>query len=231
MPSTSSAPDVLPAKIRKRLSELLDKVSNNTFAIRMWEDVMTSEDRERLRDKVNSEPVIPRIDHDTYPAPPSGVDEMQDGWPGEILHRCYRRWRADGMWMIAKGIGQPQAIAELAREHGFLGEREYLRLLEAIGGSKVQRQRSKLPEWDRDERTLRFEGTVIRKIRSLTIARNVVAILDAFQNRHWCSRVTTPATLREQGLHDAVYTLNHNLKKLRFHVDSDGCRVRWTRHR
>jgi hypothetical protein len=225
IPSLSG--DLCPKTIERRLSELLDRVSNNTTAMRMWRDLMTKEDREKLRDMVNAAPVDPEIDDVDYPdAPPEEV-EVLEGSPGRLLHRCYYRWRADGMWMRAREVAQPRAIVELAVEHGFVTEAEYRRLLRDIGETETRTRQSKLPEWDREGGQLRLDGTTIRTVRRLSVAENIVAILDAFQTEGWCSRIDAPGQLQDQTLHDAVYSLNKSLEKIKFHVSGDGAHVRW----
>jgi hypothetical protein len=120
---------------------------------------------------------------------------------------------------------------ELGYEHGFLTEPDYRRLLQRIGEKEKRKRQAKLPVWDREERELRFEGTVVRTIRSLAVAHNIVAILDAFEAYRWRFRVDAPAELVDQALYDAVHTLNKGLKKMKFHVDGDGRQIRWARRR
>jgi hypothetical protein len=191
---------------------------------------MTKEDRARLRDTVDAEAWVPKIDDLKWDDTLTEDVEVREGCPGRVLHRCYHRWNAVGMWMIARMVEQPRAIAELAYEHGFLMEPAYRQLLQSIGEKEDRTRDPGLPEWDRDEQTLNFEGEPIRKIRSLAVARNIVAILDAFEIDSWCSRIDAPGQLSGQTLHDAVYTLNEGLKSIRFHVAGDGNQIRWARH-
>jgi hypothetical protein len=231
MMSAQSSSESLSPRVTAELERLLSLVSNVTAAKRMWQDLMTKEDREKLQDKLDAEPANPAIDSVEHPGGPTESEEVREGCPGRLLHRSYCRWGAVGLWMIAKKVAQPRAIVELAYEHGFITEPAHRRLLQNIGEGKRKTRRSKLPVWDRDERTLRFENTTVRTIRSLNVARNVVAILDAFQDHHWHPKVDAPAGLTGQALHDAIYRLNRGLTKLRFHVDGDGTQIRWSRHR
>lgn len=231
MTSAPSSSESFPPRVTAELQELLLSVDNVTAAKRVWQDVMTKEDREKLLDKLNAEPANPAIDSVEHPGGPTESEEVREGRPGRLLHRSYYRWGVVGLWMIAKKVEQPRAIVELAYELGFIMEPAYRRLLQNVGERKRKTRQSKLPVWDRDERTLRFENTKVRTIRSLKVARNVVAILDAFQDHRWYPKVDAPAGLTGQALRDAVYRLNRGLKKLRFYVDGDSSQVRWSRHR
>lgn len=111
----------------------------------------------------------------------------------------------------------------------FLMPAAYERLLRAIGEGEGDRKprKSKLPVWDREECTLRLEGSVIRKVRGPNVAKHVVAILDAFEQQGWRSRVRKPLGEAGQVLHDAVKSLNKGTKRMSFHVGGDGEFVTW----
>lgn len=133
--------------------------------------------------------------------------------------------------MDLRKISQPRAILGLGLALSFLTPPDYERLLRAIGEGERKPRESKLPVWDRETRTLSFEGVVIRSIRSLKVAKNVVAILDAFEGHRWPSRIMNPTGDVGQPVHDAVKSLNNGLTKISFHVDNDGQQITWRRCR
>jgi hypothetical protein len=131
--------------------------------------------------------------------------------------------------MELRKISQPRAILELGRALNFLTPPDYERLLRAVGEGERKPKKSKLPVWDREARTLRFEGAVIRTIRSLKVAKHTVAILDTFEGHNWQPRVANPLRETGQMLHDALKSLNKGLKKISFHADGDGQQISWRR--
>ena len=146
--------------------------------------------------------------------------------PGGVFYRCYQRWGAVRIWMKLKGIPQLDAIVDLAYQRG-LSQADYQRLLHAIGAKPPAKHVLKRPVWDRDEKTLRFQRSVLCRIRSLSIATNLVAILDAFERRNWRMEIAAP--LKGEALRDAVNSLNNKQKRIRFFVD--GSSVGWKRRR
>jgi hypothetical protein len=213
----------LPAAIRDQLERLYSQLSGSSAAIYMWRELMTEQDRWRLRNEVDKEPYNPQFDDVHGENLPSDDEEMKGGLAGRTLHRCFYRWGAIGMWMKLKGLPQPLAIIALAYERG-LSEAARRRLSDALGLKPPAKPPSKLPVWDREEKTLRLGRTRIRTIASLNRATNIVLILDRFQKKGW-QKVASP--LEGSKLQDAVYSLNKGLKKLRFHVCDNGASIAW----
>ena len=197
--------------------------------MRMWHDLMTEKDRKLLQKQVEKEPRNPEIDDLDSSKMPAEDVELREGSAGKLLHRCYYRWGAVGMWMRLKRLTWPVTIVDLAYEHGLVHESVHRRLLQALRARSERRSQSKLPVWDREEKTLRFKGTVIRKIRSLGVAKNIVAILDGLQAKHRQLRIPTPLDTGQQALHDTIRSLNKGLKKLAFHACDDGQSISWSR--
>ena len=190
---------------------------------------MTEKDRKRLREEVQKLPKAPEAEGMNDSTWPSEEVEVREGFPGRLFHRCYYGWGgAVVMWMKAKRFEQPLAILDLAHKHDLVTEARYRRLSRDLGAREV-RPVSKRPVWDREERVLRFEGTIVRRIRSLKVAANIVSILDGFQGRNWPARIDAPQDLVGQTLHDAVKSLNKGLRKISFHVDGDGQWITWRR--
>ncbi|MHB8956038.1 MAG: hypothetical protein ACYC4U_23915 [Pirellulaceae bacterium] len=48
------------------------------------------------------------------------------------------------------------------------------------------------PSWDRSKGELSFDGETVRRIRRIGVAKNVVRVLDTFQELGWPDRVDSP---------------------------------------
>ena len=115
---------------------------------------------------------------------------------------------------MAKTCLGSRAILDLGLKLNLLTVADHQRLLDALGAKhRPPSGKGKRPTWDRDARELRFEGRVVRRLRSLKVARNAVAILDAFEASGWQAQVPNPldTAISPERLHDAVYSLNKGL--------------------
>lgn len=225
----SKSPSPLPPRLEQELQRLLQHVRIPAASMRMWETLMTEKDRRKLRDEVEMAPRVAKFDDREFPSVPSEEVELEDGFPGKIFHRCCWRWGADGIWMRVKGFQQPEAIIDLAYELGMLWEPDRRRLLRELGIAKRRPAQQKRPVWEDQTLELRFEGSTVRRIRSRKVARRIVAILDAFEARNWPQKVDAPPEMNGTTLHDAVYSLNRDMKKLVFSVTGDGTQIMWER--
>jgi hypothetical protein len=218
----------LPDSIRHQLDEFYSQLSGSGPAIYMWRELMSARDRRQMQRLVDNEPHDSRFDEIAGENLPQIDVEMNDGVAGRVLHRCFHRWGAVGIWMRLKGLSQPEAIVDLAYQRG-LSQATYQRLLNAIGAKPPAKRGSKKPVWDRDEKTLRFQRSVLCRVRSLSIAKNLVVILDAFERRNWRMKIAAP--LEGEALHEAVYSLNKKQKRIHFFACDDGASVGWGRRR
>lgn len=78
------------------------------------------------------------------------------------------------------------------------------------------------PSWNRKKRTVYCHGREIKRVRSLKVAKNVVLILDAFQEEGWPDRIDSPLPDDPKTLHDTITSLNRNLISIKFTSDGDG---------
>jgi hypothetical protein len=108
-----------------------------------------------------------------------------------------------------------------------LHQAEHDRLLGLLGKQKPPRNQ-KLPVWDREEKVLRFEGRPLKRIKSLSVAKNFVKILDAFHASGW-RKIDSPFPVKSHILYDAVESANTNLSRIRFYVCDDGRSINWKR--
>jgi hypothetical protein len=90
------------------------------------------------------------------------------------------------------------------------------------------RRRGDKPRWEKGK--LWFRGEVVRKIRQKLVAKNIVGILDAFQEARWPESIENPLASpygrNPKLLTDALASLNKGLKVLEFSTHDD--RVYWS---
>lgn len=218
------------AIVRSTLEELSLRLRGRMFALRMWQEVMSERDRRTLYQQVESAPHKPEVDDnlapelDQYPL----KQELLEGSPGKVLHRCYYRWGVVGMWMKARNVPQATAILELAYEFNFLSDADRRRLLAALG-EKESTPAAQRPRWDRDTGKLHYGGKLARQVQNPGRATNIVAILDAFEEQGWPARIDDPLPDGgdKQRLREAIRTLNQGLSRLRFRADGTGSGICW----
>ena len=83
------------------------------------------------------------------------------------------------------------------------------------------------PYWNRFDGKLSFDGEVIRKIRRIGNATNVVLVLDTFQELGWPDRVDSPLSGGGQQHHATISSLNEGLSRIRFQSDGEGKGFIW----
>ncbi len=88
---------------------------------------------------------------------------------------------------------------------------------------------AKKPRWEAETCTLWYDEKLIRKVQSHNVAQNVHEILNAFEEQGWPEEgITSPFALDSQK-YSAVYTLNRNLKGIRFSsCNQQGKRIIWS---
>src|SRR5262245_57547202 len=148
------------------------------------------------------------------------------GWPDRAVNFTK-------IWMARRGMSQPRAIIELGRGVGVLSEADREWLLREIGEldcAARSRRGQKKPNWDPDHGELTMGGVVIRRVRGRTVARRIIAILEAFQRLGWPKRVDHPdPDVDSQTLRESVQSLNRGLSLIRFEADGTGRGIRWKR--
>lgn len=80
------------------------------------------------------------------------------------------------------------------------------------------RRSSEVPEWNRSEGELRYQGAVVRTFQSITRAKRCVWILDEFQAQGWPQRIqiSQETHLRDPHLKKTVQSLNAKLDRITF---------------
>lgn len=83
------------------------------------------------------------------------------------------------------------------------------------------------PSWDRINGVLSFSGAAIKEIRRIGVAKNVVLVLDTFQELGWPKRVDSPLPPGSQKHHATINSLNTDLSRIRFKSDGEGKGFVW----
>lgn len=93
---------------------------------------------------------------------------------------------------------------------------------DAAGGDDAPK-----PSWDRTKGVLRFNGEAIKEIRRIGVAKNVVLVLDTFQELGWPDRVDSPLSPNSQKHHATINSLNTGLSRIWFKSDGEGRGFIW----
>jgi hypothetical protein len=85
------------------------------------------------------------------------------------------------------------------------------------------------PSWNKPRGQLTYADRVIRSIRRLGNARNVVLVFDALQEQNWPDRIDDPLPGGQdsQRLHETIRSLNTGLRGIRFRADGTGRGILW----
>lgn len=83
------------------------------------------------------------------------------------------------------------------------------------------------PRWDSECGELRYQGDVIRRVRSRSVARSIVRVLDAFEEDGWPRRIDNPVGNDKIKIHETIKSLNDGLTRIRFHGDGVGEGIIW----
>jgi len=142
------------------------------------------------------------------------------------LESQYSDGGAVGIWTRAKSIRVEHAVIELSRKFG-LPDATYHWLRREMG-SPVEDHTPRVPGWDSESSVLRLDDKVIRRISRR--ARNMIAILNTFEECGWPPRVDNPLSGPSDStrLADAVRRLNSGLDQIRFSRDGTGEGVTWS---
>jgi hypothetical protein len=117
-----------------------------------------------------------------------------------------------------------------------LSDAGFHQLLRSVGEEPPPLEKPPLPDWNKSLGELRFDGQLIKIVRRLKAATNVIRILDAFQEMGWPSQTDDPLPPQQglqqtptQRLRETVKSLNQGLKAIRFRTDGTGEGVVWER--
>lgn len=76
---------------------------------------------------------------------------------------------------------------------------------------------------------MRFCGQVVKQVRGLTTAKNLVTVLDVFELEGWPTRIDDPLSPSSKGqrLREVVRSLNKGQTILRFSADGSSHGFTW----
>lgn len=148
------------------------------------------------------------------------------------LEDQYRDGRTVGIWMRAKNVSRELAIVQLSIESG-LPRADATWMLEELGETlpdDYERVPDR-PNWNRERGELTFTGEVARQIARVNQARNIVLILDAFQEEGWPMRIDDPLPGNggAERLGDTLRRLREGLSAITFERDGTGQGITWRR--
>ena len=135
-----------------------------------------------------------------------------------------------GMWARLHGGTGERAVLVLARQLGFADDAKRDWLLRELGEEVPQGMEPKdKPRWDPERRELRLNGRLARRVLHPKAARNVVAVLDAFEQIDWPPRIDSPLGQKSDGecVNKTVNSLNTGLQLIRFSADGTGKGFAW----
>lgn len=153
---------------------------------------------------------------------------------GGVFKNAWLDGQAIGMWCRLHGVTGERATVELALALGFADGTTADWLLRELGEAPLARQQpasASVPEWNEPLGQLTFQGKVVRTINRLGQARNIVGVLNAFQEEGWPPRIDdpTPGGADSDRLRRTVATLNTGLDAIKFTADGTGEGIRWGR--
>ena len=138
------------------------------------------------------------------------IKDNPDLWPNEWLDPIKHDW----------------AFADLMRKlHNELSDELLDNQAAASTQLALPAPERMTPTWDRENYHLSFMGELARNVSPR--ARNVIRVLDAFQEEGWPDRIYDPVHDDKTRIHYTIASLNEGLRKLRFHADGTGERIRW----
>jgi hypothetical protein len=148
---------------------------------------------------------------------------------GSDFIKAWRKHGTIGMWMKVRRGTAVQGIVEVARGLDLITEMNAKWLSQEIGEQKPLNPISDRPQWHQEIGELRFGDRLIRRVRTMHEPTNIERILNAFEATGWPTEIENPLPYGQlqQQLHQALRSLNKNLKKIRFHSRSGGHFIFW----
>lgn len=148
------------------------------------------------------------------------------------LEDQYHDGRTVGIWMRAKNVSRELAIVQLSIAFG-LPPADAAWMLEELGETLPNDYEHVpgRPNWNRERGELTCNGEVVRQIARVNQARNIVLILDAFQEEGWPRRIDDPlpGTGGAERLGDTLRRLREGLSAITFERDGTGQGITWRR--
>jgi len=137
-----------------------------------------------------------------------------------------------GMWAKLRQIPAERALVEVASALGFVDYFNANWLLRELSlPGTLSADVGLVPVWrkDRGRGELLLGGQVVRRVQSLKKSKNVVTILDVFEEQRWPAGMDDPLPggRNPTRLHRTIEVLNTKLIGMKFHADGTGEGIRW----
>ncbi len=108
----------------------------------------------------------------------------------------YFAWRDNGrtagMWATVREVSRDQAIVAIAYVLDWLDTKTSNQLLKALGGGTENVSK---PRWLKEKGEVWFEGKIVWRIRNASRAKNIITILDVFEESGWPTQSYQPRHL------------------------------------
>jgi hypothetical protein len=184
----------------EELQRLFDIVQAPVTAERVWTIIFTPDDRQQL---------------------------------GCNLELAYQSGKTVGMWVKLHGGSGERALIEIALALNKTNETQANWLLRELGEAELGGDRhlgQPVPHWDRAALEIRYQGNVIRRFGRKSRPKNIIHVLDVFQEEHWPSHIDDPLPggPNKKRLRKTVANLNKGLRVIKFHVDGTGEGITWS---
>lgn len=201
----------MPTAAREIYSRALLSISATSSMNRLWER-LTHAQRKRLMSTRRNPP---------RPKGPSLLDP-------DLKLAIEEHGGLIQMWRHLTGVSHARAVVEIAQRLSFLDLPTTEWLLRELGEVLEDSDPESVPVWDSGRGKLLLKSRTVRTVRIMKIPANIQIILDAFQDASWPRTIQNPIPGGEQQrLHQALRSLNHGLKGIRFGSAHGGRSIRW----
>jgi len=134
-------------------------------------------------------------------------------------------------WTDYEEVSAAQGASILLASEVPLSVDELILLRSTVGPDAEAKAATKpAVDWNRALGELKVNGTVARRVAQPNRAKQVVAVLDVFQEEAWPARIDSPFPPDESGkqtLREAVRSLNKGMNCIRFEADGTGEGIRF----
>jgi hypothetical protein len=145
----------------------------------------------------------------------AGIDDLHKLSPEDLRDTLVRLERRESLQGLVRASGVRQIRVWIDHEWAAVSD---IAAKPAAGGGDAPK-----PSWDRIKGELSFDGETVRRIRRIGVAKNVVRVLDTFQELGWPDRVDSPlSSPNSQKHHATILSLNTDLSRIRFRSDGEG---------
>jgi len=156
------------------------------------------------------------------------TDRQRSRLGRDVKHAYGKHQGIIGMWLALNRVTPQQATLDCALALNFLDNPTHAWLRREIGKPVEAILHSDIPVWNKETGKLMFKGKRIRKVRVMARPSNIQKILDKFESVSWAQGIDNPLNVRDpQQLHQAVWSLNSGLKRIKFRVIQGGQKLSW----